>query len=74
VIKIVKSHSRGHEIYHDGLYWRFTDDDSIANYERPCKRCGILPTKEGYDACLGHIDGATFACCGHGVDEKYIKY
>jgi len=25
-----------------------------------------------YDACLGHIDGATSACCGHGVKQPYI--
>ena len=33
-----------------------------------------MPTKEGYDACLGHIDGAKSACCGHGVEEPYVLY
>jgi hypothetical protein len=30
-----------------------------------------MPTKEGYDACLDHIDGVSSACCGHGVEEPY---
>lgn len=38
---------------------------------RPCIRCGKL-TPEGYDACLGYIEGAKKACCGHGVKEGYI--
>jgi hypothetical protein len=33
-----------------------------------------MPTKEGYDACLGYIEGAKSACCGHGVEEGYIVY
>ena len=35
---------------------------------------GTHPTKEGYDACLGHIDGAIHACCGHGAEKGYIMY
>jgi predicted DNA-binding protein len=38
---------------------------------RPCIRCGES-TSEGYDACLGYIEGAEKACCGHGVREGYI--
>jgi hypothetical protein len=30
------------------------------------------PTKEGYDNCLGHIEGVASACCGHGVEIPYI--
>lgn len=71
---MVKSYSRGWEIYYDGENWRYTDTDEIKNNNRRCKKCGCLPTKEGYDACLGHIEGAISACCGHGVEEKYIKY
>lgn len=71
---MVKSYSRGWEIYYDGENWRYTDTNEIKNNNRPCKKCGCLPTKEGYDACLGHIEGAISACCGHGVEEKYIKY
>lgn len=71
---MVKSYSRGWEIYYDGENWRYIDTDEIKNNNRPCKKCGCLPTKEGYDACLGHIEGAISACCGHGVEKKYIKY
>ena len=69
---MAKSYSRGHEVYYDGLIWRYTDTNEVIDDTRPCKRCGCNPTKDGYDACLGHIDGATSACCGHGVEKGYI--
>ena len=68
---MVKSFSRGHEIYYDGINWRYSDTNEIVDHSRPCIRCGRFPTAEGYDACLGHIEGATAACCGHGVEEPY---
>ena len=40
----------------------------------PCAKCGKLPTKEGYDACLGTLPGVIDACCGHGVKEAYIHF
>lgn len=70
---IVTSYKRGHCIYWDNNKWRYEDNNLPINYERPCKRCGQVPTKEGYDACLGYIEGASSACCGHGVQEGYIK-
>ena len=69
---MIKSHSRGWEIYYDGINWRYSDTNEIMNDTRPCKKCGRSPTKEGYDACLGHIEGAKSACCGHGVEKTYI--
>lgn len=33
-----------------------------------------MPTKEGYDACLGRLPGVVAACCGHGVDDGYILF
>ena len=70
---MVKSYSHGHEIYFDGNKWLYTDTDAaIDGQERPCKRCGQMPTREGYDACLGHIAGATSACCGHGVENPFV--
>jgi len=71
---IVHSYSRGHKIYFDGHVWRYVDNNQIDDGSRECKRCGRKPTKEGYDACLGHIEGAKSACCGHGVIELYIEY
>ena len=70
---MVKSYSRGHEIFFDGSIWRYCDNDNpLDSEERPCKRCGKMPTAEGYDACLGHIEGAVSACCGHGVEPSYV--
>lgn len=71
---MVKSHSRGWEIYFDGKQWRYIDNNTLLDKNRPCKRCGKPPTKEGYDACLGSIKGATSACCGHGVEKPYIIF
>ncbi len=73
---MVTSHNRGHETYYDdgAKCWRYSDTNEIVNDNRPCKKCGCSPTKEGYDACLGYIDGATSACCGHGVEKGFIMY
>lgn len=69
------SHYRGHRIYYDGEEWRYCDNSkTIKEEERPCARCNRKPTKEGYDACLGHIEGATSACCGHGAVKPYVVY
>ena len=71
---MVKSNSRGWDIYHDGKDWRYSDNNKIFDDSRPCKKCGQHPTKEGYDACLGYIKGAKHACCGHGIEKGYIVY
>ena len=67
-----KSYSRGHEIYYDGIDWRYSDDNSIHDDSRPCKKCNCYPTPEGYDSCLGKIEGVIHACCGHGVEKGYV--
>lgn len=69
----VISYSRGWEIYFDGINWRYTDTDEIDDDSRPCKKCMCYPTKEGYDACIGHVEGVSSACCGHGIHEYYEK-
>lgn len=69
---MITSYLRGHEIYYKNEKWYYLDDNSIADDSRPCKKCGKYPTKEGYDACIGYIKGATSACCGHGVQEGFI--
>lgn len=69
---MIISHSRGHEIYYDGINWRYVDTNEVDTGNRPCKKCGRLPTSEGYDACLEYIKGAKSACCGHGVEQGYI--
>ena len=69
---MIKSYSRGHEIYFNKDQWLYCDNNEPIDEYRPCKRCGRIPTLEGYDACLGYIEGAISACCGHGVEEPYI--
>lgn len=73
---MVTAHSRGHPIRWDAEReaWVYADDGSPATEERPCVKCGEMPTPEGYDACLGDVPGATSACCGHGVEDGYAVY
>jgi hypothetical protein len=68
------SYQRGHLIHYDdkGDKWVYADTNECIEIERPCIRCGRMPTTEGYDACLGYIPGATSACCGHGVCSKIL--
>jgi hypothetical protein len=68
----ITSYSRGWEIYYDGKDWRYSDNNQIHDDSRPCKRCGRMPTADGHDACLGYIDDAIAACCGHGVADFYV--
>lgn len=70
---MVTSFSRGHKIYYDSE-WKYCDNDLPLDDSRPCKKCGMSPTKEGYDYCLGYIEKVNSACCGHGIHDGYIKY
>ena len=65
----VSTHERGHK-----TIWVYADTLEPVTGNRPCIRCGNLPTEEGYDACLGYIEGASSACCGHGITEPYIIF
>jgi len=67
----VYSHQRGHKIIYNGN-WIYADTYQLINIERPCIRCGKMPTKEGYDACLGYIPDAISACCGHGIGKEIL--
>lgn len=71
---MITGHSRGNKIFFDGNQWLFIDTKEPISKERPCTRCGKMPTKEGYDHCLGFIKGAESACCGHGITEKMINF
>lgn len=66
------AYMRGNPIYYDSKDWRYTEDNTLADDNKPCVRCGKMPTAEGYDHCLGYIDSAKSACCGHGIEDKYI--
>jgi len=69
---MTKSYLRGHEIIFVSGEWIYSDTKkSIISNERPCIRCGKMPTPEGYDACIGFIPRVTSACCGHGEEDQY---
>lgn len=57
--------------------WAYVDTQELVknNPDRPCGHCGLSNTPEGYDGCLGHIEGAQNACCGHGEESiAYIQF
>jgi len=69
------SYVRGHLVKWVDSEWVYADTmRPIREEVRPCKRCGRMPTPEGYDACLGRIPGATSACCGHGVEPGFVIF
>ncbi len=72
MIMVAKSSQRGHEIEYLVGQWCYSDTGELADCDRPCKRCGKMPTVEGYDACTGYIVGVRSVCCGHGVHTPFI--
>ena len=69
----VSGYNRGHRIVFDGAVWCYELDGRAIDSDpmRPCIRCGRAPTPEGHDACVGHVEGVSAACCGHGVSNAY---
>ena len=67
---------RGHKAFwsEELQDWVYFDTEEIVNDKRPCKKCGESPTPDGYDACIGNVEGVEYACCGHGVEEGYVIY
>lgn len=51
-----------------------TGEPVVHPSRRPCPKCHRLPTPDGHDPCLGHIEGAISACCGHGVADGFILW
>lgn len=70
----VISYIRGHLVQHLKGKWVYSDNGESMATIRPCGKCGEMPTPEGYDACLGYIEGAKSACCGHGVNAPMIMW
>lgn len=65
---MVYTYSRGHRIEWEEGEWVYADTrEPVEGSDRGCVRCGRLPTNEGYDACLGYLQGVRSACCGHGI-------
>ena len=68
---MITAYSRGNRIAFINSQWVYDDGTPVENEERPCVKCGKMPTLEGYDACLGYVDGVSSKCCGHGIEEPY---
>ncbi len=71
---LVTAYSRGHKIYFSLTRdeWLYHDNNKPIDEMRPCAKCGEKPTPEGYDACLGYLDGISSACCGHGKSNPIL--
>lgn len=69
-----KAYKRGWPIIFYDNKWIYADSGESIKIERPCIRCGKMPTLEGHDACLGTIPNVIAACCGHGVEKPYTIY
>jgi hypothetical protein len=69
---MITAYQRGHRIYFNNGKWCYLDNNEPIAKERPCLKCGRMPTPEGYDTCLGYIDGVISACCGHGVEKQIL--
>lgn len=69
---------RGHPMHWDGERWRYTDtgEPTAETWRtRPCGECGLYPTPEGHDPCLGELPGVVSACCGHGqTKESWVRF
>ena len=54
----------------------YTSDLSGSGQRGVCAYCGLGPTSEGHDGCLGTLPGPVMnACCGHGdPNVAYIQY
>lgn len=82
---VVTGKYKGRIIYYDDktLDWKYEDTNEICyckdttdygyREDEKCPFCRQHPTKEGYDACLGHIQGANASCCGHNKEPGYIS-
>lgn len=69
----VKSYSQGYQIGYDTNHsiWIYSDTKENVTTARKCVKCECMPTKEGYDSCLGFLQGVSSACCGHGIEKPF---
>ena len=69
--------------YYEPTYATVSGEPMFVNTRgEPCPACNVVPTVCGlctdagdpqtHDPCLGHIEGATSACCGHGNDIGHV--
>jgi hypothetical protein len=77
----MRAHRRGHPlVLFADRRWRWAESGRFMGRlahpaeDRDCAACGLPPTPEGYDACIGHVPGAVAACCGHGIADPYVLW
>ena len=66
----------GHDVLYTGDHWCWRDTGLPVEpiVKRSCPQCGAVPTPEGYDPCIGYVEGAVSVCCGHGSEQGYIVW
>jgi len=76
---VVYSHHRGHRVQalqdSGGVYsdWRYMDGAKVRDEERNCPRCKAAHDFTDHDHCIANLPGVAYACCGHGVENGYVK-
>jgi len=58
----------------DELRYTDTGESCWTTPTRPCPKCGEVPGGDNHDPCMQNLPGVEYACCGHGVEEGYIKF
>ena len=74
---VPRGYINGNEIFFDYITnkWYYTNNGvPISKCIRPCPHCGKMPSKEGYDACTGHLRFTQAYCCGHGIPNEQYRY
>jgi hypothetical protein len=67
----------GHKIFSvDGRNYFYADNHQAYEDAEPraCPKCKKMPTEDGHDPCIANLPGVAYACCGHGVDDAYVKF
>jgi len=74
---VYASYVRGNLVFYDEEAGMWFYEDGVCvddDPDRPCPVCGRWPTPDGYDPCLGKIEGCISACCGHGRHEPFFIF
>lgn len=53
---------------------QYTPNDIGSGQLGICTHCKLPPDINGYDGCLGELNGVMNACCGHGnIELAYVQ-
>lgn len=73
-VNSITAYKRGHPIIWENGEWFYEDTKEPADDNRPCVKCGEMPTEDGHDPCIPDLPGVENACCGHGVELGYVQF